>query len=66
MESKEMAAVKMELEKMRKQLEIVTNLLALGLRSNGVSAQSVGKAMGVTGQRVSQLVGEIKTRVKSK
>lgn len=45
-------------ESVTKELQIIRNLLALQLRSAGVSVELIAKAMSVSAGRVSQMIGE--------
>ena len=51
---------------LKKELEAVKNLLALQLKQYGTSVTAIGKAMGVTPGRLSQILGESKGESKRK
>lgn len=64
MNEQELKEFRKEVQLARKDLEAVKLLLALQLKTAGVSVISIGKAMGVTGARVSQLLAESKKKGK--
>lgn len=51
-----------QFDALRKDLEVIRNLLALQLKSSDVPVDSIGKAMGVSAGRVSQIIGESRSK----
>jgi predicted transcriptional regulator len=54
-----------QFNELKKDLEAVKKLLALGLIKQGVDTTSIGKALGVSQGRVSQVLGQKRTKIKN-
>ena len=55
-----------QFEGLKKELEAIKQLIALQLKKSGVDVATIGKAMGVSQGRVSQILGEKRTKARPK
>ncbi|PKK83313.1 MAG: hypothetical protein CVT49_08920 [candidate division Zixibacteria bacterium HGW-Zixibacteria-1] len=62
MEEKDAKEILKNFQDLKKELEAIKHLLALQLKNAGVNVTLIGKAMGISQGRVSQILGESKRK----